>query len=72
MHIATQDGASIITVLMFKLLFSFIYALNIANTMILSKQYKTVLIVGAEKLSILDFEDRTTCVLFGDGAVPLY
>ena len=47
----------------------FIYALNIANTMILSKQYKTVLIVGAEKLSsILDFEDRTTCVLFGDGA----
>ncbi len=47
----------------------FIYALNIANTMILSKQYKTVLIVGAEKLSsILDFQDRTTCVLFGDGA----
>ena len=47
----------------------FIYALNIANTMILSKQYKTVLIVGSEKLSsILDFEDRTTCVLFGDGA----
>jgi len=47
----------------------FIYSLNIANTMILSKQYKTVLVVGAEKLSsILDFEDRTTCVLFGDGA----
>ena len=47
----------------------FIYSLNIANTMILSKQYKTVLVIGAEKLSsILDFEDRTTCVLFGDGA----
>lgn len=47
----------------------FIYALNIANNMILSNQYKTVLIVGAEKMSgILDFEDRTTCVLFGDGA----
>jgi 3-oxoacyl-[acyl-carrier-protein] synthase-3 len=47
----------------------FIYALNLANTMILSKQYKTILIIGAEKLSsILDFEDRTTCVLFGDGA----
>ena len=47
----------------------FIYALNIANNMILSSQYKTVLIVGAEKMSgILDFEDRTTCVLFGDGA----
>lgn len=47
----------------------FIYALNLANTMILSKQYKTILIIGAEKLSsILDFKDRTTCVLFGDGA----
>ena len=47
----------------------FIYALNLANTMILSQQYKTILVVGAEKLSsILDFEDRTTCVLFGDGA----
>ena len=47
----------------------FIYALNLANTMILSKHYKTILIIGAEKLSsILDFKDRTTCVLFGDGA----
>lgn len=47
----------------------FIYTLNIANNMIRSGQYKTVLVVGAEKTSsILDFEDRTTCVLFGDGA----
>lgn len=47
----------------------FIYTLNIANNMIRSGQYKNVLVVGAEKTSsILDFEDRTTCVLFGDGA----
>ena len=47
----------------------FIYALNLANSMILSKKFKTILVVGSEKISsILDFEDRTTCVLFGDGA----
>ena len=47
----------------------FIYGLNLANTMILSGQYSTILVVGSEKISsILDFEDRTTCVLFGDGA----
>ena len=34
-----------------------------------SKRYKNALVVGAEKLSsIMDWEDRTTCVLFGDGA----
>ena len=49
----------------------FIYALNLANTMILSQQYKSILVVGAEKLSsILDFEDRTTCVLFMMVPVP--
>ena len=47
----------------------YIYALHLANNMIISGRYKTVLIVGSEKTSsILDFEDRTTCVLFGDGA----
>ena len=47
----------------------FIYALNTASNMIRSGAYKKALIIGAEKMSsILDFEDRTTCVLFGDGA----
>jgi 3-oxoacyl-[acyl-carrier-protein] synthase-3 len=47
----------------------FIYALNTADLYIRGGQAKTVLVVGAEVLSrMLDWNDRTTCVLFGDGA----
>ena len=47
----------------------FVYALSVANSMLLSGNFKQALVIGAEKMSsILDFNDRTTCVLFGDGA----
>jgi 3-oxoacyl-[acyl-carrier-protein] synthase-3 len=47
----------------------FIYAVSIADAMIKSGSNKNVLVIGAEVYSrILDFKDRTTCVLFGDGA----
>jgi len=47
----------------------FIYALEIAQQFIASHTYNTVLVIGAEKLSsIIDWKDRNTCVLFGDGA----
>lgn len=47
----------------------FVYALNTADLYIRGGQAKTALVVGAEVLSrILDWKDRTTCVLFGDGA----
>lgn len=47
----------------------FIYALSVADAMIVSGAAKRALVVGAEVFSrILDFQDRTTCVLFGDGA----
>ena len=47
----------------------FVYAMNTADMYIRAGQAKTVLVVGAEVLSrILDWQDRTTCVLFGDGA----
>ncbi|WP_372885329.1 beta-ketoacyl-ACP synthase III [Shimia sp.] len=50
----------------------FIYALTNANALILSGQCKTVMVVGAETFSrIMDWEDRSTCVLFGDGAGAL-
>lgn len=50
----------------------FIYALTNANAMILSGQAKTVMVIGAESFSrIMDWSDRTTCVLFGDGAGAL-
>jgi len=47
----------------------FIYGLAIADNFIKAGQAKTVLLVGAETMSrLLDWTDRTTCVLFGDGA----
>ena len=47
----------------------FVYALGVADSMIQTGQLKRVLVVGTERMSsILNWEDRTTCVLFGDGA----
>ena len=47
----------------------FMYGLNVAEGLVASEQARTVLVVAAEKLtSIVDWTDRTTAVLFGDGA----
>lgn len=47
----------------------FLYALGVADSMLLSGMAKRALVIGSETFSrILDWEDRTTCVLFGDGA----
>jgi len=47
----------------------FIYALGVADKFIVSGAARTVLVVGAETLTrMVDWDDRTTCVLFGDGA----
>lgn len=47
----------------------FVYALANANALILSGQARRVLVIGAETFSrLMDWNDRTTCVLFGDGA----
>lgn len=47
----------------------FLYALHVADGIIKSGSADTMLVVGAETLSrIMDFEDRSTCILFGDGA----
>lgn len=47
----------------------FVYAMSVADNFIKSGQSKGVLVIGAETFSrLLDWEDRTTCVLFGDGA----
>ena len=47
----------------------FIYALTIANSMVASSQAKNVLVIGADAMSkTVDWQDRKTCVLFGDGA----
>ncbi len=50
----------------------FVYALSTANALIISGQAKRVLVIGAETFSrLMDWEDRATCVLFGDGAGAL-
>jgi 3-oxoacyl-[acyl-carrier-protein] synthase-3 len=47
----------------------FVYALSVVDAMLKSGAYKRALVIGAETFSrILDWSDRTTCVLFGDGA----
>jgi 3-oxoacyl-[acyl-carrier-protein] synthase-3 len=47
----------------------FLYALEMATTMIESGRYEKIIVVGADKMSsIVDYEDRNTCILFGDGA----
>ena len=50
----------------------FLYAVSVADSMLRSGASKRALVIGAETFSrILDWEDRTTCVLFGDGAGAL-
>ena len=50
----------------------FVFALTTANALILSGEVKRVLVIGAETFSrLMDWNDRTTCVLFGDGAGAL-
>lgn len=47
----------------------FLYSLDVAASMIQSGRYKKIIIIGADKMSsLIDYTDRQTCVLFGDGA----
>jgi len=47
----------------------FLYGMSNASNMIASSRYKKVLLIGADKMSsIIDYSDRTTCIIFGDGA----
>lgn len=47
----------------------FLYALTVGSSFIESGRYKNVLVIGADKMSsIVDYHDRNTCILFGDGA----
>ena len=46
----------------------FTYGLHVANGLITSGLHKKILVIGAETLSkVTDYEDRSTCILFGDG-----
>ncbi|GIM54208.1 beta-ketoacyl-ACP synthase III [Capnocytophaga cynodegmi] len=48
---------------------SFLYGVSVASSYIQSGKYKKVLLIGADKMSsIIDYTDRATCIIFGDGA----
>lgn len=48
---------------------SFLYGISVASSYIQSGKYKKVLLIGADKMSsIIDYTDRATCIIFGDGA----
>lgn len=50
----------------------FLYALSVGNGLIQSGRHKKVLVIGGDKMSsVLNYEDRNTCILFGDGAAAV-
>lgn len=50
----------------------FLYALDVASSMIQSGRYKKMIVIGADKMSsVTDYKDRQTCPLFGDGAAAV-
>ncbi len=69
-HVATQIGAT--NAFSYDLqaaCSSFLYGMSTAAAYIESGRYKKVLVIGADKMSsIIDYTDRTTCIIFGDGA----
>ncbi|MFZ0490184.1 MAG: beta-ketoacyl-ACP synthase III [Salegentibacter sp.] len=69
-HIATQIGATNAFGYDLQAACSgFLYAMSTASAYIESGRYKKVLVIGADKMSsIIDYTDRTTCIIFGDGA----
>ncbi len=69
-HVATQIGAT--NAFSYDLqaaCSSFLYGMSTAAAYIESGRYKKVMVIGADKMSsIIDYTDRTTCIIFGDGA----
>ncbi|HSP11802.1 MAG TPA: beta-ketoacyl-ACP synthase III [Salegentibacter sp.] len=69
-HVATQIGA--VNAFGYDLQAAcsgFLYGMSTASAYIESGRYKKVLVIGADKMSsIIDYTDRTTCIIFGDGA----
>src|SRR5690554_329610 len=68
-YVATQIGA--VNAFSFDLMTacsSFVYGMSVASSYIESGRYKKVLLIGADKMSsIIDYKDRATCIIFGDG-----
>jgi len=69
-YVATQIGASNAFAFDLQAACSgFLYGMSVASAFIRSGQYKKILLIGADKMSsIVDYSDRKTCVIFGDGA----
>lgn len=69
-HVASEIGA--INAFSYDLMAAcsgFLYGMSTASSYIESGRYKKILLIGADKMSsIINYEDRTTCIIFGDGA----
>lgn len=69
-HVASQIGA--VNAFSYDLMAAcsgFLYGMSTASSYIESGRYKKILLIGADKMSsIINYEDRTTCIIFGDGA----
>ncbi|MEN8815961.1 MAG: beta-ketoacyl-ACP synthase III [Nonlabens sp.] len=69
-HVATEIGA--VNAFSYDLMAAcsgFLYGMSTASSYIESGRYKKILLIGADKMSsIINYEDRTTCIIFGDGA----
>jgi 3-oxoacyl-[acyl-carrier-protein] synthase-3 len=69
-YVATQIGAeNAFSYDLMAACSSFLFGMSVAAKYIESGRYKKVLLIGADKMSsIIDYKDRTTCIIFGDGA----
>ena len=69
-YVATQIGAeNAFSYDLMAACSSFLFGMSLAAKYIESGRYKKVLLIGADKMSsIIDYKDRTTCIIFGDGA----
>tara|TARA_B100001175_G_scaffold317399_1_gene334152 strand:+ start:1681 stop:2673 length:993 start_codon:yes stop_codon:yes gene_type:complete len=72
-HVATQIGA--INAFGYDLQAAcsgFLYGMSVASSYIESGRYKNIILIGADKMSsIIDYSDRNTCIIFGDGAAAV-
>ena len=72
-HVATEIGA--INAFGYDLQAAcsgFLYGMSVASSYIESGRYKNIILIGADKMSsIVDYSDRNTCIIFGDGAAAV-
>ena len=70
-HVATEIGATNALDMIQAACSGFLYGLSVASSFIESGRYQKILLIGADKMSSVDYSDRNTCIIFGDGAAAV-